>query len=496
MWLIFPWEEHGNLKDFVALRDWEIPERISLIRDVARGVEYLHNRNPPICHGDLKSINILVTSECSAVITDLGSARRIPTKDSDAQITQTEKKALPALKFEATFCASTNTMTLTGNEYTLRWAAPELLMNEGPSLCSDIWALGWIFYEVMTNSVPFQHVQQDSLIVIQVMNGDLPSVTDHARMSLMTRLCSLMIGCWSVDPSERPTAEYCRKLIKWMPAIIPDPQRLSGTAVSRTRSPELLMKLGKMHKQQDDYINASKFFTEALGIYMGTGDGAGVASALCGLAATYRLQNKYSKAFKLYSQALKIRTEIGDRKGRAKALWGLAEVHRLQNKRSKAISCYSEALKIRTDLGDKEGRAEVLFGLAEVHRLQNECSQAVAFYSEALQIRRDTGNRKERAKALLGLAYVHRIQKEDSKAVTFFSEALQIFTEIGNRKGRAQALLCLADVHRDQNLHSDALCFYEQAAEIFRQIGHTSNAAAATARGAHIRRQLERVKVE
>ncbi|KAG9020083.1 hypothetical protein FS837_008605, partial [Tulasnella sp. UAMH 9824] len=55
VWLVFPWEGNGNLRDFIASQDWEIPERIWLIDDVARGVEYLHNQNPPICHGDLKS---------------------------------------------------------------------------------------------------------------------------------------------------------------------------------------------------------------------------------------------------------------------------------------------------------------------------------------------------------------------------------------------------------------------------------------------------------
>ncbi|KIO16409.1 hypothetical protein M407DRAFT_45269, partial [Tulasnella calospora MUT 4182] len=77
VWLVFPWEENGNLKDFAASQDWEIPERIWLICDVAEGVEYLHGRSPPVYHGDLKSVNILVTSECRAVITDFGSARRL-----------------------------------------------------------------------------------------------------------------------------------------------------------------------------------------------------------------------------------------------------------------------------------------------------------------------------------------------------------------------------------------------------------------------------------
>ncbi|KAG9041877.1 hypothetical protein FS837_011626 [Tulasnella sp. UAMH 9824] len=32
IWLVFPWEENGTLKDFVASHDWEIPERMSLLK--------------------------------------------------------------------------------------------------------------------------------------------------------------------------------------------------------------------------------------------------------------------------------------------------------------------------------------------------------------------------------------------------------------------------------------------------------------------------------
>ncbi|KIO31392.1 hypothetical protein M407DRAFT_67991 [Tulasnella calospora MUT 4182] len=189
IWLVFPWEDNGTLKDFVAAADWEIPERISLINDVAGGVEYLHTRTPPIFHGDLKSINILVNSKCRAILTDFGSA--------------------------PTFCPSTNTITLTCNQYTLRWAAPELLEDDGASLASDIWALGCVVYEVMTDSIPFQDVK-DAVVIKRIVRGDLPSISSDARMLLVQALCTLVGQCWTVDPSTRPTAEYCREAIQWM----------------------------------------------------------------------------------------------------------------------------------------------------------------------------------------------------------------------------------------------------------------------------------------
>lgn len=31
IWLVFPWAEYGNLKDFIASAKWEAPERISMV---------------------------------------------------------------------------------------------------------------------------------------------------------------------------------------------------------------------------------------------------------------------------------------------------------------------------------------------------------------------------------------------------------------------------------------------------------------------------------
>ncbi|KAG9022058.1 hypothetical protein FS837_006780, partial [Tulasnella sp. UAMH 9824] len=64
------------------------------IKDAFEGIKYLHTRQPPICHGDLKSFNILVSSDYRAVITDFGSARAIHTPEDDAIEDQTGPQAL------------------------------------------------------------------------------------------------------------------------------------------------------------------------------------------------------------------------------------------------------------------------------------------------------------------------------------------------------------------------------------------------------------------
>ncbi|KAG8914355.1 hypothetical protein FRC01_004115, partial [Tulasnella sp. 417] len=115
-WILMPKARNGNLATFLASAGWGLNHRISLLWDTTTGVEYLHTLRPPIIHGDLKSVNVVVNEAGHAEIIDFGSSRMIESPD----IAET---------------------------FTLRWASPELLNGEPSSLASDIWALGWIFWE-------------------------------------------------------------------------------------------------------------------------------------------------------------------------------------------------------------------------------------------------------------------------------------------------------------------------------------------------------------
>lgn len=54
------------------------PETVSIMLDVAEGLAYLHERNPPIVHRDLACKNVLLTEQRQAKIADLGLAKVFP----------------------------------------------------------------------------------------------------------------------------------------------------------------------------------------------------------------------------------------------------------------------------------------------------------------------------------------------------------------------------------------------------------------------------------
>ena len=61
--------------------------KLSIIRDVALGLRYLHSHNPPIIHRDLSSNNVLISKGMKGKIGDLGTARLIdPTANGQSQL--------------------------------------------------------------------------------------------------------------------------------------------------------------------------------------------------------------------------------------------------------------------------------------------------------------------------------------------------------------------------------------------------------------------------
>ncbi|KIO16619.1 hypothetical protein M407DRAFT_85814, partial [Tulasnella calospora MUT 4182] len=175
-WIVLSWEPNGNLREFVASEKREI-------QDTFRGLKYLHTRKPPICHGDLKSLNILVSCTYHAVITDFGSDQ----------------------------------LTLTGPAWSLRWAAPEVVRDgEQPSLPSDIWSAGWVCWEVITGEIPFHDIKTNCAVMLQVIQGKVPSTHKNAQLAQVLRLCSLVADCWELNPTHRPTVARCCDEIDWM----------------------------------------------------------------------------------------------------------------------------------------------------------------------------------------------------------------------------------------------------------------------------------------
>ncbi|KIO18889.1 hypothetical protein M407DRAFT_31446 [Tulasnella calospora MUT 4182] len=476
-WIVLSWEPNGNVSEFLATGEWEIPERISLIKDTFAGIKYLHTRQPPICHGDLKSLNILVSASYRAIITDFGSARilkegedRQEDRDKIRDVTGASAIA-PATderidSTEITIVASSNQLTLTGPAWSLRWAAPEVALGEPQNLASDIWAAGW----VMTNKVPFPELNSEGAIVLKVVEGQVPVVREDTQLSQIVRLCSLMTDCWGFDPQKRPNISRCQSEVERMPSIPP----LKGkTSDSNAPSAELLVEMGRIHHSQGSFKEAISVYQQALSAATSSGDRRLRGGVLGNLGRAYYCMGNYATAEQYFIQAQDIFTQIGHGEAQAEVLRWLAKVYEAQSKLTEAEESYTRGRNIFSRIGNDQGQAGTLHGLGNVFRERSQYPEAEEFYNQAREIYARIEHPRGRANTLRQLGWLCQKRSEYIKAEELFNQALDIYSRIGDNLGRANVKYDLGDLYRVQGLNTKAAPLFAEASGLYSQIGNS-----------------------
>ncbi|KAG6873348.1 hypothetical protein C0995_000208 [Termitomyces sp. Mi166 len=166
--LVSPWMYNGNIFDVVS------------------GIKYLHENG--VVHGDLKSVNILVTEFERACLADFG------------------------------FSYVTELGGLGGDTLSSRHAdggtrgfeAPELAESDDlrKTNASDVFAFGMVCFEIFTGELPFGR-HRAAAIDYKILSGERPKRPNsqlHVQRGLTDTIWALMEKCWSHSPEIRPTA--------------------------------------------------------------------------------------------------------------------------------------------------------------------------------------------------------------------------------------------------------------------------------------------------
>ncbi|XP_071699193.1 serine/threonine-protein kinase CTR1-like [Rutidosis leptorrhynchoides] len=147
--------------------------RLSMAYDVAKGMNYLHRRNPPIVHRDLKSPNLLVDRKYTVKVCDFGLSR---------------------LKAN-TFLSS---KTAAG---TPEWMAPEVLRDEPSNEKSDVYSFGVILWELTTLQQPWGNLNPAQVVAavgFKCKRLEIPR-------DVNPQVASLIEACWANEPWKRPS---------------------------------------------------------------------------------------------------------------------------------------------------------------------------------------------------------------------------------------------------------------------------------------------------
>ena len=149
--ILMEWVGGGTV--YKCLGDEEMPPsaRLTCVREVASALDCLHSCG--IVHGDIKSLNVLLTMSGRAKLCDFGGAVQL----------------LSSLTSSAPAASSGHTAM------TLAWCAPEMFLGGGKTMATDMYAFGIFMWECYTGKVPF-HGVSSSLVEVQVRAGVRPAM--------------------------------------------------------------------------------------------------------------------------------------------------------------------------------------------------------------------------------------------------------------------------------------------------------------------------------
>ena len=154
------------------------------LHDVANGLAYLHEQNPPIIHQDIKPDNILQMQSGTFVITDFGISKQL---------------------------RATRSAVGGDSSGAVAYMGPERFQRGYTSIkSSDIWSLGATLYEMATGLLPFEGKggkMQDAGFETPILPGQFSHELDDVMQACMCK------EPWD-RPSARQLAEYAGEMMR------------------------------------------------------------------------------------------------------------------------------------------------------------------------------------------------------------------------------------------------------------------------------------------
>ncbi|KHN74717.1 TGF-beta receptor type-1 [Toxocara canis] len=212
LWLVTEYHAHGSLFDYLSENTISGPVMLQMLRSIANGLAFLHaevpgmHSKPAIAHRDLKTKNILVKSNLTCVIADLGLAVRYI--NGELNLPDNNK------------CG------------TIRYLSPEVLSDSYPIhqfdayKMSDMYAIGLIIWELATRCDANGDMQAYEPPYAEWVTRD-PSIEEMRECvcvhkhrptvrgswksdKVMSDIERMMMECWAESPPNRLTAMNVR----------------------------------------------------------------------------------------------------------------------------------------------------------------------------------------------------------------------------------------------------------------------------------------------
>ncbi len=188
--IVMEYVEGKTVRQLIAGRELDLLGAVEVAVQVAEGLARAHRAH--IVHRDIKSDNIMVTTEGHAKILDFGLAKLL---DQPADTVETAPEG-------DTQAALAATQTLAGQVMgTPSYMSPEQARGQEVTPASDIFSLGIVIFEMVAGELPFKGDTPQQ--TIQAIAYDEARPVTVIRRNLPSELQRILSRCLRKNPSAR-----------------------------------------------------------------------------------------------------------------------------------------------------------------------------------------------------------------------------------------------------------------------------------------------------
>ncbi len=201
-YMVTGYMHEGALDEILHDMDTPMPwaRRVSLLCDVARGMNYLHTRVPRVIHRDLKCGNVLVNKDWVAAVTDFGLS-----------VTKQGRMDPADLKFAYNIRMSLeNSISGRHQSYvkplqspvgTFPYIAPELLETKPYNEMVDVYSFSMVLWHVLTRQPPWAGLTNSVFNAKELTETYRPPIPAWCPEPYK----NLIEACWEANAYKRPT---------------------------------------------------------------------------------------------------------------------------------------------------------------------------------------------------------------------------------------------------------------------------------------------------
>ncbi|MDQ3697088.1 MAG: serine/threonine-protein kinase [Gemmatimonadota bacterium] len=477
-WFVMEYVEGVPLTTYCAIHACPILERLQLFRAVCEAVQHAHRH--AVIHRDLKPSNILVKSDGAVKLLDFGIAKQLESLDVTQDQTRTALRLM-----------------------TPAYAAPEQVRGERLGIHTDVYSLGVVLYELLSDRLPFDLSNSTPGQIEKIITEQEPEKpSDVARKMAPlsdggSRATSISKGSWADLDVISLTAMHKdpQRRYRTVEALVRDIDHYVDGEPLDARPDTVRYRAGKFVRRNARQVAvAAALLVMIVGLVVfytvrlaGARDAALAEAEKTEQVSEY-LVNLFEAGdpFTDTPDSLDVRTLLRRGTERAEALTGqpevqaqmldvLGRVNTMVSEYGRAEPLLRRAVALRRGLTDSPlDLASSLMNLATLHSNTGAYDSAEAAFREAITLREQhlPPDDPQLAASLDALGIALNRQGKYEEAETAYREALRIqqaaFT--GPHKELASTLNNLAVNQSDQSDHAGAERYFRAALEMSRMV--------------------------